>query len=313
MAEKTNPRGKRPEQEGAAPEQTAIGKARAAFLNRAGKRSQGQGRPERDRQPAAVAPKREPREPVTPVPARRPDIAARSAGGGQAFVDAMTAPTKERGYRSWAELDVEEFRTLSEGRRPEAIAHIMSNARDPLYAAALREVDPELAFAYLGNLSTAGDEATRAQDPSPTDRTPAANDPRTPVDLPIDQPTLDRLAAQRARDLEVARASIAQPPAAGPAPQRPAEAPGANGIEPVVTREAAGRDSGDRDLASTPVLQKDGYDIPAAILSRYVVKEGRYWQFDGRDRTPDTTGAPHFEDRAHGSRRPAMTAGRSPT
>ncbi|WP_429440799.1 LPD7 domain-containing protein [Paraburkholderia sp. GAS33] len=271
----------------------------------------------------------------------------------------MTAPTKERGYRSWAELDVEEVRGLADPEaRDGAIRHLASNARDPAYAEALRGVDPELAKTVLeaaaaGDLAdsrldgvqASGDDGpviagaridvpvpdgslsgvpvveappvTKAASNDPvgpdTGRpVDAANDPRValkervvandarlPPEVTVDQLALDRLAAQRARDLETARAEMGQVavqtvvPATASMPAAGASAT-QNGMEPVLSREV-----GDRGQSGegAPVVEREGYEIPAAILSRYVVQNGKYWKFDGADKTPDLSGEPHFEDK----------------
>jgi hypothetical protein len=94
---------------------------------------------------------------------RTSDIAARSAGQGRDFVGMMASASAdlatERGYRSWAQLDMDEFRNLSETARTGVLTHILTNAQDPRYAAALREADPEFAYTYLGVAPAPADRA----------------------------------------------------------------------------------------------------------------------------------------------------------
>ncbi|MEX3968145.1 DUF5710 domain-containing protein [Paraburkholderia sp. EG286B] len=51
-----------------------------------------------------------------------------------------------------------------------------------------------------------------------------------------------------------------------------------------------------------PIVTKDGYDVPAHIAARYMVKEGRFWKLDSMESKPDAqrdpaaTTQPHFED-----------------
>lgn len=65
-------------------------------------------------------------------------------------------------------------------------------------------------------------------------------------------------------------------------------------------------DAGDNQIgvdpaSRKPIVKKDGYDVPTAIASRYMVKEGRFWKVDGTGAKPDKPGTtptmnPHFED-----------------
>lgn len=273
MAERTTPRGRRRagqvEDPAVRPEQSAIEKARSEFLRAGTSRARrAGGKP----QPVATVARREPPAAAPATPARRPDIAERSAGGGQAFVEAMTAPTKERGYRSWAELDVEEIRGLTDPEaRAGAISHLASNARDPAYAEALRGVDPDLAK-KVAETAAAGD---------------------------LRDSQVDGAQAMGGGGQATAQAAVVDPvpdTALVEAPTAATREPtiGQNRIEPVMTRDAGDRGQPGDDA---PIVQSDGYEIPAALLSRYVVQNGKYWKFDGADKTPDMQGEPHFEDK----------------
>ncbi|MBN3786095.1 DUF5710 domain-containing protein [Burkholderia sp. Ac-20353] len=67
--------------------------------------------------------------------------------------------------------------------------------------------------------------------------------------------------------------------------------------------ETVGVDANDNQIgvdpaSRKPIVKKDGYEVPAQVASRYMVKEGRFWKLDGMDAKPGAmpTTKPHFED-----------------
>ncbi|CAE6847139.1 hypothetical protein R75461_07298 [Paraburkholderia nemoris] len=222
---------------------------------------------------------------------------ARDSGYAHAlrWVDPDLANTVMETVR--ASGDAREARAAGSG--PEsgpAVAEVSPATPVPLAAAGLPAAN-EPAAREAGRPETAANEPRVAL----AERV-VANDAQARPDLSIDQPALDQVAARRARDLEAARAAIAQPVAQpGPQPSgdpvaitRVPAAVAENGIELLSTRTVDVR--GQAKTADARA-KKDGYEIPAAILSRYVVHHGKYWKFDGTDKTPEARGEPHFEDR----------------
>jgi len=54
------------------------------------------------------------------------------------------------------------------------------------------------------------------------------------------------------------------------------------------------------EMRAPAVMTKTGYVIPEDIAARYVVRDGSFWKFDGKDPGQSADHEPHFED--HGAR-----------
>ncbi|CAN7698009.1 hypothetical protein LJR029_003946 [Caballeronia sp. LjRoot29] len=65
------------------------------------------------------------------------------------------------------------------------------------------------------------------------------------------------------------------------------------------TRSLIGRDRPDsgNEISSPAVMTKDGYAIPEAIASRYVVRDGDFWRFDEKDPGNSDNHKPKFTDK----------------
>uniref|UniRef100_UPI003899452B LPD7 domain-containing protein n=1 Tax=Burkholderia alba TaxID=2683677 RepID=UPI003899452B len=140
-----------------------------------------------------------------------------------------------------------------------------------------------------------GDARNPANDPV----RPTPEEAVSPVGLASAQAarTRDRADAEQALKAAAAdRSKLARP--AEPA-QAPASSGAAGSRTPARSTDTGAADNSIELEASQrkPVLSKDGYDVPAAIAARYLVKDGRFWTLDTRPgATPDVARAPHFED-----------------
>jgi len=65
------------------------------------------------------------------------------------------------------------------------------------------------------------------------------------------------------------------------------------------TRSLIGRDRPDsgNEISSPAVMTRDGYAIPEAIASRYVVRDGDFWRFDEKDPGNSDNHKPKFTDK----------------
>ncbi|OTP75618.1 LPD7 domain-containing protein [Caballeronia sordidicola] len=65
------------------------------------------------------------------------------------------------------------------------------------------------------------------------------------------------------------------------------------------TRSLIGRDRPDsgNEISSPAIMTKDGYAIPEAIASRYVVRDGDFWRFDEKDPGNSDNHKPKFTDK----------------
>lgn len=124
-----------------------------------------------------------------------------------------------------------------------------------------------------------------------------ANDPVKPVAETLSDADFERVRRSLAADRTAAEAVLGGKPAqaatvvserkenameAADVPQPDAQPVSAAAKEPAQAK---------------PVLTTSGYDVPAAVASRYVVRDGAYWKFDGKDKTAAPDGKPHFEDK----------------
>jgi hypothetical protein len=150
----------------------------------------------------------------------------------------------------------------------------------------------------------------RTQTPAqnePDARNPA-NDPERPVFDSVSTQDLERV--RTVRDGERAAAGRLLREQGKPMPAQHAGAAGvaAGAHEAGVARVVDSRDNqiGVDPASRKPVVTKDGYDVPAHVASRYMVKDGRFWKLDGMEAglgtssgaQPDPIAAtqPHFED-----------------
>lgn len=226
------------------------------------------------------------------------------------------------------------------GQREACVKLIADNARDPAYGDALREADNSLARvvddileARAGSAEVQPKSADAPSTPEPEGKTPGAsavpaapvvasaapvaadddrlslhqrpvaNDARHASAAVISDEIAARVAARRSRESDRVRRAIVA--AASAAPVRVVQQSHDHGSN-TITR-AVNRKQDDRaQQVRAPNEREDacvlayGYEIPEAIARRYVVKDGRYWQFDGVDRRPELTREPHFQD--HGAR-----------
>ncbi len=135
-----------------------------------------------------------------------------------------------------------------------------------------------------------------------------ANEPRRPEFDTVSQQDLARV--QAVRDTEHAAAGKLLREQAKLMPEQDAGTAGAmaeaNRAATARNTDTADNQIGGDPASRKPVVTKDGYDVPAQVASRYMVKEGRFWKLDameakpgaGPDATPDamSTRQPHFED-----------------
>ncbi|MCP3728347.1 DUF5710 domain-containing protein [Paraburkholderia sp. CNPSo 3272] len=135
-----------------------------------------------------------------------------------------------------------------------------------------------------------------------------ANEPERPVFDSVSTQDLERV--RTVRDGERAAAERTLREQGKPMPGQHAGDAGAaaDAHEAGVAGFADSRDNqiGVDPASRKPVVTKDGYDVPAHIAARYMVKDGRFWKLDGMEaglgtsagaqRDPTATTQPHFED-----------------
>jgi hypothetical protein len=272
------------------------------------------------------------------TPARQSDIASRNAVHGEGLVEGLAALATEKAYRSWAQLDVAEIKAIrSPDERVGALAHLVSNAAAPGYAQALREADQDLAKevdearaslpvttqaeAVTESVSAIveGQSASASISPSiaaqAADTLPSIATGSTPaaIDVPEHQDETST-AAQRARparenDEKNSVEGLGGVRIATPEIERQKRAQGvASRVLEAMSRPfTRARPASDAHSPSAPsemrapaVMTKTGYVIPEDIAARYVVRDGSFWKFDGKDPGQSADHEPHFED--HGAR-----------
>ncbi|WP_322058428.1 DUF5710 domain-containing protein [Paraburkholderia sp. J63] len=162
------------------------------------------------------------------------------------------------------------------------------------------------AAAVSGVLDT---QVQRAQTPAqnePDARNPA-NDPQRPEFDTVSAQDLERVRTVREGEHAAAGKLLREQGKPAPVSEGGAGAPAA------ASRAGQARSTDTRDnqigadpASRKPVVTKDGYDVPAHVASRYMVKDGRFWKLDAMeakparqsDTQPDATPVtkPHFED-----------------
>src|SRR5471032_632706 len=272
------------------------------------------------------------------TPARQSDITSRNAVHGEGLVEGLAALATEKAYRSWAQLDVAEIKAIrSPDERVGALAHLVSNAAAPGYAQALREADQDLAKevdearaslpvttqaeAVTESVSAIveGQSASASISPSiaaqAADTLPSIATGSTPaaIDVPEHQDETST-AAQRARparenDEKNSVEGLGGVRIATPEIERQKRAQGvASRVLEAMSRPfTRARPASDAHSPSAPsemrapaVMTKTGYVIPEDIAARYVVRDGSFWKFDGKDPGQSADHEPHFKD--HGAR-----------
>ncbi|CAM2161324.1 Large polyvalent protein-associated domain-containing protein [Paraburkholderia sacchari] len=150
----------------------------------------------------------------------------------------------------------------------------------------------------------------RTQTPAqnePDARNPA-NDPERPVFDSVSTQDLERVRTVRDGERVAAGRLLREQGKPMPAQHAGAVGVAAGAHEAGVARLVDSRDNqiGLDPASRKPVVTIDGYDVPAHVASRYMVKDGRFWKLDGMEAglgtssgaQPDPTAAtqPHFED-----------------
>jgi len=152
----------------------------------------------------------------------------------------------------------------------------------------------------IGRTQTPAQNETDARNP--------ANDPERPAFDSVSTQDLERV--RTVRDGERAAAGRLLREQGKPMPGQHAGDAGA-AADAHEAGVAGIADSSDNQIgvdpaSRKPVVTKDGYDVPAHIAARYMVKDGRFWKLDGlaaglgtssgAQRDPTATTQPHFED-----------------
>jgi hypothetical protein len=314
----------------------AIQAAREAFLKRV---PQPINPPVSDRSPtpsgvrAGDGPSDAPVPLAQSTPAPKSDIASRNSVHGEGLVEGLAALATEKAYRSWAALDVAEIKAIqSPDERADALAHLVSNAAAPGYAQALREADPDLAKeveevraalpATTQAEAVTEDPVATAADPLVSPVVPAsevATDTLPPIEVdgtpaavvaPEQQDetltTAQRATPARENGEENSVEGLGGVRVDAPEIERQKRAQGAaSRLFEAMSRPFTGaRSDSDAnspgEMRAPAVMTKTGYAIPEDIAARYVVRDGRYWKFDGKDPSQSADHEPHFED--HGAR-----------
>ncbi|TDG03003.1 hypothetical protein E1N52_36815 [Paraburkholderia guartelaensis] len=147
-------------------------------------------------------------------------------------------------------------------------------------------------------------QRTQTSAQNETDAKNPANEPERPVFDSVSTQDLERV--RTVRDGERAAAERLLREQGKPMPGQHAGDAGAaaDAHEAGVAGVADSRDNqiGVDPASRKPVVTKDGYDVPAHVASRYLVKDGRFWKLEGMEdkpgaqRAPGATTQPHFED-----------------
>jgi len=152
-------------------------------------------------------------------------------------------------------------------------------------------------------------QAADTSPPSAVASTPAASDAtaqpgnETPAAVPRARPEGEREAENSIAGLGGVRLAPAEL-------ERQKQAPGVTarllealsrpftGARPESEAQSQSQPPG--EMRAPAVMTKTGYAIPEDIAARYVVRDGRFWKFDGKDPGQSGDHDPHFED--HGAR-----------
>ncbi|QRR11811.1 toprim domain-containing protein (plasmid) [Burkholderia sp. MS455] len=168
----------------------------------------------------------------------------------------------------------------------------------------------------VGDTPVAGDTVS----PKPSANEPSAknpaNEPIRPVGERVAPADLDRVRQVRSADADAARATLdearaQQQSAADEAARKKEELTSRLRAKPFGTpaggtatpqpTPARDRESNEIEIGDgvekKPILTASGYDLPASVAERYVVKEGKFWKPNLRDPNADGSDVPHIEDK----------------
>ncbi|TAM05671.1 MAG: hypothetical protein EPN70_07870 [Paraburkholderia sp.] len=144
----------------------------------------------------------------------------------------------------------------------------------------------------IGRTQTPAQNETDARNP--------ANDPERPAFDSVSTQDLERVRTVRDGERTAAERLLREQGKPMPGQHAGDAGAAADAHEAGVARIADSRDNqiGVDPASRKPVVTKDGYDVPAHVASRYLVKDGRFWKLDGMEdkRDPGATTQPHFED-----------------
>ena len=188
---------------------------------------------------------------------------------------------------------------------PSAVTAAVAN--EPVARPGQAANDTAMEAEAVGVLDTQIQRAQASAQNEPDARNPA-NDPQRPEADTVSAQDLERVRTVREGDRAAAGKLLREQGKPAPVPEgggggAPAAAPRAGQARSTDTRDnQIGADPASRK----PVVTKDGYDVPAHVASRYMVKDGRFWKLDAMeakpagqlDTQPDATPVtqPHFED-----------------
>ncbi|WP_433706488.1 DUF5710 domain-containing protein [Paraburkholderia sacchari] len=163
--------------------------------------------------------------------------------------------------------------------------------------------DTSMTPAVSGMIDThIGRTQTSAQNEA--DARNAANEPERPVFDSVSTQDLERVRTVRDGERAVAERLLREQGKPMPGQHAGDARAAADAHEAGVARIADSRDNqiGVDPASRKPVVTIDGYDVPAHVASRYMVKDGRFWKLGGMEpkpgAQPDPIAAtqPHFED-----------------
>ncbi|WP_321964994.1 DUF5710 domain-containing protein [Paraburkholderia sp. J7] len=152
----------------------------------------------------------------------------------------------------------------------------------------------------IGRTQTLAQNETDARNP--------ANDPERPAFDSVSTQDLERVRTVRDGEREAAERLLREQGKPMPGQHAGDAGAAADAHEAAVAGVADSSDNqiGVDPASRKPVVTKDGYDVPAHIAARYMVKDGRFWKLDGMEaglgtssgaqRDPGATMQPHFED-----------------
>jgi Domain of unknown function (DUF5710)/Large polyvalent protein-associated domain 7 len=241
----------------------------------------------------------------TAVPQAQPDVrAGGDAGPEVTFADVGDAAAIDDAMRRRG-LTQSAVGGNQDAERPAVTAAV---ANEPVVQPGRAANETSLAPpAVSGVIDTQIDRMNTPARNEPDAKNPA-NEPMRPDFDTVSQHDLARV--QAVRDAEHAAAGKLLREQGKPMPEQDAGTAGAM-AEANRAANARSTDMADNQIgvdpsSRKPVVTKNGYDVPAQVASRYMVKEGRFWKLDameakpgaGPDATPDamSTRQPHFED-----------------
>ncbi|OXC71714.1 LPD7 domain-containing protein [Caballeronia sordidicola] len=319
-----------------APDMDVVRAARDAFFARARDGRAAPDAPASDVQPAATATpsarqagligqgvSSAPSDVSGAIKAPEERIASRHGGDGLLAVGVLSDLGSERAYRVWASGDSEDLKLIADPQaREKAFDTIVDNMRMPQYREALSLVDYGLereALRTFNARDTVNVESPTSTTYGAAEAPSAIATVRVPADLPA--------AAASAAATEAAEAPSAARSSetveensieAVPAPKleqspdqvsdaekrreternNPIRDAGARLLD-AFTRSLVGRErsSSGNEISSPAVMTKDGYGVPEAIASRYVVRDGDFWRFDEKDPGNADKHEPKFTDK----------------